>query len=64
VPGIDPKKGERATRFVITGREAGEMVMIERGSVIVLFATVVESDAWDGLKRGLTKCYSTVSVSD
>jgi hypothetical protein len=64
VPGVDPKKGERATRFVITGHEAGEMVMIERGNVIVLFATVVEAGAWDGLKKGLTKCYSTVSVSD
>jgi hypothetical protein len=64
VPGIHPEKRERATRFVITGHEAGEMVMIERGGLIVLFAAVVDPDAWESLKTGLSRCYSTVEVAD
>jgi hypothetical protein len=64
VPGIDPKKGERATRFTITGAEAGEMVMIERGGAIVLFAAIVPAEVWPDLKPVLERCYPTVSVSD
>jgi hypothetical protein len=64
VPGIDPKRGERATRFIITGAEAGEMVMIERGGAIVLFAAIVPPDAWTDLKPLLERCYPTVQVSD
>lgn len=64
VPGIDPDKGERATRFVITGKEVGEMVMIERGGVIVLFATIVEPGAWAELAPIMERCYPTVEVID
>jgi hypothetical protein len=64
IPGIKAQRGERATRFVITGHETGEMVMIERGSVIVLFAAVVEQEAWAALKPALSRCYATVEVAD
>lgn len=64
VAGIDPKRGERATRFVITGKESGELVMIERGGVIVLFATIVEPDAWPELQKVLARCYPTVEVAE
>ncbi|MCK6550318.1 hypothetical protein L6R52_31065 [Myxococcota bacterium] len=64
VRGIDPERGERATRFQITGREVGEMVMIERGGVIVLFASIVAPDAWDALAPALKRCYPTVEVVD
>jgi hypothetical protein len=64
VKGIDPQKGERATRFEITGREVGEMVMIERGGVIVLYAAIVSPDAWPDLKTRLQKCYPSVKVSE
>lgn len=62
VKGIDPQCGERATRFQITGKEVGEMVMIERGGVIVLFAAIVEPNSWAALKPLMEKCYPTVKV--
>lgn len=64
VPGIDPVKGERATRFVITGREGGEMVLIERGGAIVLIATIVAPEAWSDLSAVMERCYPTVEVFD
>lgn len=64
VRGIDPERGERATRFQITGREVGEMVMIERGGVIVLFASIVAPEAWEPLATMLKRCYPTVEVVD
>ncbi|MFO0727062.1 MAG: hypothetical protein U1E65_24995 [Myxococcota bacterium] len=64
VHGIRPKKGERATRFQITGGEVGEMMMIERGGVIVLFATVVKPDAWKDVEAQLVRCYPTVEVEE
>ena len=64
VHGIKPHRGERATRFEITGGELGEMVMIERGEVIVLFATIVRPSAWPTLEKQLSRCYPTVEVSD
>ncbi len=62
VKGIDPQRGERATRFQITGKEIGEMVMIERGGVIVLYAAIVEPNAWAALKPSMEKCYPSVKV--
>jgi hypothetical protein len=62
VKGIDPQRGERATRFVITGKETGEMVMIERGGVIVLYASIVAPDAWPALKPLMERCYPSVQV--
>ncbi len=62
--GIDPERGERATRFQITGSEIGEMMMIERGEVIVLFATVVAPEAWPAIQAQLERCYPTVEVVD
>jgi len=62
VHGIRPKLGERATLFTITGGEVGEMMMIERGGVIVLFAAVVRPDAWTEVQAQLVRCYPTVEV--
>lgn len=62
LPGIRPDQGERATRFVVTGREVGELVMIEKGGLIVLIATVVAPDAWSSLRPLLAKAYTTVDV--
>lgn len=64
VAGIDPERGERATQFLITGAESGEMVMIEREGVIVLYATVVQRRAWPALRPVLARCYSTVEVAE
>lgn len=62
VRGINPDAGERATRFIITGREAGEIVMIERAGVMVLFATLVTHESWPGLKKQLDRCYPSVEI--
>jgi len=64
VPGIDVQRGERATRFEFTGKEFGEMVTVERGGLIILFATVVAPNAWAELQPQVTRCYPTVQVSD
>jgi hypothetical protein len=64
VPGIDPDDGERATRFVITGKEAGELVMIEQQGFIVFFGTLVTHDAWTDLSRQLKAAYPSVSISE
>jgi hypothetical protein len=62
IAGVDARRGERATRFQITGREVGEMVMIERGGVIVLFATIVAPNAWEKIGPIMQRCYPTVEV--
>lgn len=62
VRGVRPEAGERATRFLITGREAGELVMIERAGLMVLFATLVTHESWPELKRQLDRCYPSVEV--
>lgn len=64
VPGIRLELGHRATRFVITGREVGEMVMLEKGNTIVLFAAVVEPDAWPPLAEELARVYATLEIVD
>lgn len=64
IRGINPERGERATRFIITGNEVGEMLMIERGDVIVLFAAVVRPEDWPAIKEQLARCYPTVEVLD
>lgn len=64
VPGINIERGERSTRFPITGREFGEMVTVERGEVIVLFATLVSPNAWKDVQADVTRCYPTVEVVD
>ena len=64
LPGIRPHMGERATRFVITGREVGEMVLIEKRDTIVLIVTVVDPNAWPRLRRILAKSYATVAIRD
>lgn len=62
VQGVKPERGERATKFTITGKEVGEMVMIERAGVIVLFSTVVQPNAWEAVGRDMKRCYPTVQV--
>ncbi len=62
VRGVKPEAGERATRFIITGREAGEIVMIERAGVMVLFAAIVTHESWPELKKQLDRCYPSVEI--
>ena len=64
VHGIKPHRGERATRFQITGRENGEIVTIERGEVIVMIATFVSPNDWIRLQPVLTAAYPSVAVTD
>lgn len=64
VPGIDAQRGERATRFEFTGKELGEMVTVERGGLIVLFATIVAPNAWAEVAPLVARCYPTVEVTD
>ncbi len=64
LPGIRPSMGERATRFAITGREVGEMVLIEKRDTIVLIVTVVDPNAWSRVRRELAKTYPTVTIND
>jgi hypothetical protein len=64
LPGIKPERMERATRFVITGREVGEMVLIEKLDVIVLIVTVVDPNAWALLAPVMAKVYPTVEIVD
>lgn len=62
LPGVDPSRGERATRFEVTGREVGEMIMIEKRSAIVLIVTVVDPSTWPDVKQMMAKAYTTVEV--
>ena len=64
LPGLRPEFGERATRFSIKGREAGEIVLIERNETIVLIVTIVAPNEWGALRKVLAKAYPTVSVTD
>jgi hypothetical protein len=64
LPGIKPERMERATRFVITGREVGEMVLIEKHDVIVLIVTVVAPNAWAEIQPVMQKVYPTVEIVD
>ncbi len=64
LPSVDPSKDERATRFEVTGKEIGEMVMIEKRSAIVLIVTVVAPNAWPEVKLMMDKAYTTVRVLD
>jgi hypothetical protein len=64
LPGIRGELGERATRFSITGREVGEMVLLEKEDTIILIAPVVEPGAWARLEPKLARVYPTVSVRD
>ena len=64
LPGIRPEMRERATRFKITGREVGEMVLIEKRDTIVLIVTVVDPNAWPRVRRALTKTYPSITIND
>ena len=64
VRGIRPEFGERATKFVIQGKEMGEMVMIERNDMIILIVTIVDPKAWPRIEKSMTRCYPTVEVID
>lgn len=62
LPGIRANLGERATKFVVTGREVGEMVMIEKRQAIVLMVTVVDPEVWPDVQKLVAKTYSTIDV--
>lgn len=64
LPSVRSDRGERATRFEVTGREIGEMVMIEKRSAIVLIVTVVAPETWPAVKAMMEKAYTTVEVLD
>lgn len=64
LPGLRPEMGERATRFVITGREVGEMVLLEKHDTILLIVTVVEPAAWEALAPVLERVYPTVNIRE
>lgn len=61
--GLRPEFGERATRFVISGRELGEIVMIERGETIVLFVVIVAPEAWPEVRSLFARVYPTLTVT-
>ena len=62
LPGVYADKGERATRFVVTGREVGEMVMVEKREAIVLVVTVVAPEVWPEVQKMMEKAYATLEV--
>ena len=64
LPNISTAMGERATRFKVTGREVGEMVLIEKSDTILLIATVVDPLAWPRLRKLLAKTYRTIDIRD
>ncbi len=64
LPGVDPARGGRATRFVITGREVGEMVLIEKNDTIVLVVLVVDPKVWPDVEKLFARVYPTVEVVD
>ncbi|MEL6187847.1 MAG: hypothetical protein AAFU79_24760 [Myxococcota bacterium] len=64
LPGLREDFGERATKFVITGREVGEMLLLERQDTIILVVTVVTPEAWAEVKALLPKIYSTVTITN
>jgi len=62
LPRLVPLMGDRATRYVVSGRQAGEMVMVERRDAIVLVATVVKADAWAELSSLMQKVYESIEI--
>jgi hypothetical protein len=62
LPGVYADKGERATRFTVTGREVGEMVMVEKREAIVLVVTVVAPEVWPEVQKMMEKAYATLEV--
>lgn len=53
----------RASRFAISGRERGEMMMMKIQGVWLLFVAVVEAEAWPRLRRQLRQSYRRVKLS-
>lgn len=64
LPQIRIELGDRATRYTITGRQAGEMVLIERRGALVLFATIVAPTFWAEVSAWLPSVYESVRVRD
>jgi hypothetical protein len=62
LPRLVPLMGDRATRYVVSGRRMGEMVMVERRETIVLVATVVQADAWAELSPLMQKVYESIEI--
>ncbi len=62
VEGVRPEHGDRATRFVVTGREVGEMVMIEKRDAIILVVTIVDPKVWPELQKRMERVYPTIDV--
>ncbi|MEM1023344.1 MAG: hypothetical protein AAGD10_19955 [Myxococcota bacterium] len=62
LPRLVPLMGDRATRYVVTGRQLGEMVMVERRESIVLVATVVKAEAWAELSPLMAKVYESIQI--
>lgn len=64
LPGLRPDRQERATRFRVTGKEVGEMVLIEKDASLLLVVSVVEPQAWPALRRALQASYRSLVVED
>lgn len=52
----------RASRFAIGGHERGEMLLMQKDDTWILFAAVVEAEAWPRLRRRFRAAYRSVVV--
>ena len=64
LPRLVPVMGDRATRYAITGRQLGEMVMVERRGIIVLVAVVVEPASWERVSGLMSQVYRSIDILD
>jgi hypothetical protein len=62
LPGLNEVLGDRATRYSVTGRQLGEMVMIERRDTIVLVAVVVRASAWEAVSPLMSEVYRSIQI--
>lgn len=63
LPQIRAALGDRATRYPITGRQVGEIVLIERREALVLVAIVVRDEAWPAVSTWARRLYESVEVT-
>lgn len=64
LPQIRTELGDRATRYPIHGMRVGEMALIERRGALVLFAVIVNEDAWASVSKWAEMMYRSVEVYD
>lgn len=54
--------GDRATRYAITGRQRGEMVLVERMETIVFVSVVVRASAWERVSSLMPEVYRSIRI--